>query len=112
MTSGSATISGWLSVMSSSPGEDQRGRRRRGPERDVLEAGLGQPGLVVGPSPGPAVLALQQHLRGEDERERRAAPVVIDDVVVDDQRAAGLEGAAELGEERHVVLRPLLVGDV
>src|SRR5215469_473367 len=94
------------------PDEDQSGWRRRGRERDVLETGLGEPGLVVLPPPGPSVLALEQHFRGERQREGRAGAVVVDDVVTDDQRAAGFESAPDLGEDRYVVLRSFLVGDV
>src|SRR5262249_31786722 len=94
------------------PSENQCGGRRGGVERDGLETGLGGPGLIVGPPPGGSLFALEEHFRGEQEREGRAASVVVNDEVADDQRAAGLECTPELGEYRHVVLRPLLVGDV
>src|SRR5215469_4605146 len=108
------SLTGWhVSCGSQSlPTEDQCGWRRCGLERDVFEASLGEPGVVVGPPPGPSVLALEQHFRGECQREGRAAAVVVDDVVTDDQCAAGLESFPDLGEDRYVVLRSFLVGDV
>src|SRR5262245_26338832 len=92
--------------------EDQRRRRRRRQELDLLESRLAEPGAIVGLPPGGPFLREHRHVRVEEEGEGMAGAVVVQDEVVDEEGAAGLERRPDLPEGRDVRGGGFLVGDV
>ena len=91
---------------------DDGGGRRRWNDLDLREASLGQPRAIIRLTVGCPFLGDHEHLRGEHHREGMSGPIVVEDEIVDNEGAAGLQSPAELSKDRDVVGRGFLVRDV